>query len=255
MDLKSESCPRGFWPVFKGESFDIWTPDTGSYYAWADPKALLTELQKKRLASGRKKDSPFSEFDAFRLNDRNTLPCLNPRIAFRDVTRSTDSRTVRVALIPPNVFVTNKGPFFLWPRGDVSDQAYLLGVLSSIPLDWYARRFVEISLNYYVLNPFPIPRPARADPLRQRVVALAGRLACPDERFGPWAEAAGVAYGPLAEDDRDDKVCELDAVAALLYGLDERHVVHVFETFHEGWDPGPRLAAVLSHFRRWRDRT
>jgi len=29
MDLESERCPRGFWPVFKGESFDIWTPDTG----------------------------------------------------------------------------------------------------------------------------------------------------------------------------------------------------------------------------------
>jgi hypothetical protein len=30
MDLESETCPRAFWPVFKGESFDIWTPDTAS---------------------------------------------------------------------------------------------------------------------------------------------------------------------------------------------------------------------------------
>ena len=29
MDLESKSCPRGLWPVFKGESFDLWTPDTG----------------------------------------------------------------------------------------------------------------------------------------------------------------------------------------------------------------------------------
>jgi hypothetical protein len=29
MDLESESCPKGFWPVFKGESFDIWDPGCG----------------------------------------------------------------------------------------------------------------------------------------------------------------------------------------------------------------------------------
>ena len=26
MDLDSEECPDGFWPVYKGESFDIWSP-------------------------------------------------------------------------------------------------------------------------------------------------------------------------------------------------------------------------------------
>ena len=37
MDLESEDCPDGFWPVYKGESFDLWTPDTGTYYAFANP--------------------------------------------------------------------------------------------------------------------------------------------------------------------------------------------------------------------------
>ena len=36
MDFKSTEKPRGFWPVFKGESFDIWEPDTRIYYAWGD---------------------------------------------------------------------------------------------------------------------------------------------------------------------------------------------------------------------------
>ena len=33
----------------------------------------------------------------------------------------------------------------------------MLGVLASIPLDWYARRFVELSLNFFILKAFPIP--------------------------------------------------------------------------------------------------
>jgi len=252
MDVKSKERPRGFWPVFKGESFDLWTPDTGTYYAWADPKKVLPHLQQKRLRGGRNQNSPFSEFDPGVLRNTKTLPCLRPRIAFRDVTRSTDTRTVRAALVPPEVFITNKGPYLLWPRGDLRDEAYLLGVLSSLPLDWYARRFVEVSVNFFIFNPFPVPRSPADHRLRRRASELAGRLACPDDRFAAWAEQVGVACGPLAPDEQEDMIHELDAVVAHLYGLTEKHLVHIFETFHEGWDYEPRLRATLRHFRGWK---
>lgn len=254
MDVKSKDRPEGFWPVFKGESFDLWTPDTGTYYAWADPKNMLPHLQQKRLRGGRSKNSPFSEFDPLWLRDPKTLPCLRPRIAFRDVSRSTDTRTLRAALVPPEVFITNKGPYLLWPRGDARDEAYLLGVLSSLPLDWHARRFVEVSMNFFIFNPLPIPRAPADHPLRRRAVELAGRLACPDDRFAAWAEAVGVECGSLSSDDKEDRIRELDAVVAHLYGLDEKHVVHMFETFHEGWDYEDRLRAMLKHFGEWKRR-
>ena len=49
-------------------------------------------------------------------------------------------------------------------------------------------------------------------------------------------------------------VHELDAVVAHLYGLTEVQLVHVFETFHEGWGYQDRLDGVLAHFRDWRGR-
>jgi hypothetical protein len=255
MDLASARRLPGYWPVFKGESFDLWAPDTGRYYAWADPDLVLPALQEKRLRGARTGKSAFSEFGAEWLHDPTTLPCHQPRVAFRDITNRTNQRTMIAALLPPRVFVTNKGPCFLWPRGSAADQAYLLGVLASVPLDWYARRFVEMNVNFFLLNPFPVPRPGAKDRRRQRVVALAGRLACPDERFAGWAEAVGVACGPLADDAKEDAVHELDAVVAHLYGLTEKQLVHVFETFHEGWDYEERLRATLRHFRAWQART
>ncbi len=39
---------EGYWPVFKGESFDIWQADRGVYYAWADPEKMVKHLHKKR---------------------------------------------------------------------------------------------------------------------------------------------------------------------------------------------------------------
>ena len=245
-----EDRTDGFWPVYKGESFDLWEPDTGRYYAWADPEPVLEWLQKKRVRAGKsRRDSAHREFPAEHLRDPSTLPCYAPRVAFRDGTNRTNQRTVIACLVPSEVFIANQAPYLLWPRGDEKDQAYLLGILCSIPLDWYARRFVETHVSYFVFNPLPIPRLDRDDSLWRRVVEVAGRLACPDERFAQWAEAVGVACGPLGADAKMDAIHELDALAARLYGLSERQLVHVFETFHEGWDHETRLRGVLRHYR------
>lgn len=246
MDLDSADCPDGFWPIFKGASFDIWTPDTGTYYAWGDPGELLPHLDaKRRRARVMKAEMPATWFH----NPAN-LPCRSPRIAFRDVTNRTNTRTVVASLVPWEVFLTNKGPYLLWPRGDELDQAYLLGMLCSIPLDWYARRFVETNLNFFIFNPLPIPRPARDCVLWQRVVRVSGRLAACDERFSDWADAVGVECGPLDEGKKTDLIHELDALSGQLYGLREYQLQHCFETFHEGWDYTDRWAGVREHFRR-----
>jgi len=250
----SKARPGGFWPVYKGTSFDIWNPDTGTYYARADPNNLVPRLQAKRERGSRNRRSAFSEFDSAWVQDPSTMPCWKARIAFRHVTRATDTRTMRAALLPPEVLITNHGPYFLWPRGDERDEALLLGVLCSIPLDWYARRFVEVNMNFHILNPFPIPRPSRQNPLWRRAVALAGRLACPDGRFSEWAEAVGVEVGPLDPGLKDDMIAELDAVVGHLYGLSEPQLRHIFETFHEGWDYSARLEATLKHFHTWEER-
>ncbi|RIK74178.1 MAG: hypothetical protein DCC67_16905, partial [Planctomycetota bacterium] len=268
MDLESDGCPAGFWPVYKGESFDLWQPDSGTYYAWADPAVVTSHLQDKRRRGRKLRSSAYFEFQHDRpaawWNDPHTLPCYGPRIAFRDVTRATDSRTIRAALVPPRVFVNHKAPYLILVRGSEAEEAYLLGLLSSLQLDWYARRFVENSMAFFILAPFPVPRPPVDAPLRRRTIALAGRLAAADDRFAAWAAAVGVECGPLDAAAKFDHICELDAVVAHLYGLQERHLVHIFETFHEGWEPGAvadhptlgdynqRLGETLEHFRRWR---
>jgi hypothetical protein len=81
------------------------------------------------------------------------------------------------------------------------------------------------------------------------VKLLAGRLASPDKRFETWAKAVGVGCGPLQDGEKQEMIAELDAVVAHLYGLAEKQLAHIFETFHEGWDYEPRLQATLRHFR------
>lgn len=110
---------------------------------------------------------------------------------------------------------------------------------------------METHVDYHVLNPLPVPRPSPQDPLRGRVITLAGTLASPDGRFAGWAGRLGVACGPLDADEKQDHIRELDAVVAHLYGLTESQLVHIFETFHEGWDHEERLRATLRHYQTW----
>ena len=253
MDLKSKKCPVGFWSVFTGRSFNIWEQDTKKYYAYAKPKKVNDWLYGKRLNSYKKQKRVYSEFSPDYIRDKNTLSCFKPRIAFRDVGSADRPRTIHISLIPPEVFLVHKAPYFLFPRGDEKDEAFLLGVLSSIPLDWYARLFVSTNnVGFFLLNTFPIPRPPRKNPLWKRVVALSGRLASPDNRFAKWAEAVGVEHGKLDEDEKNNMIYELDAVVAHLYGLSEKQLIHIFETFHRTWNYEPRLKAVLKYYNFWK---
>ena len=252
MDLKSKKCPKGFWPVFTGRSFNIWEQDTKKYYAYAEKK-VSDWLYEKRLNSYGSQNSVYSEFSLDYIKNKNTLPCFKPRIAFRDVGSADRPRTIHVSLIPPKVFLVHKAPYFLFPRGNEKDEAFLLGVLSSIPLDWYARLFISTNnVGFFLLKTFPVPRPSKENSLWKRVVALSGCLASPDKRFSKWAKAVGVECSKLDEERKNNMIYELDAVVAHLYGLSEKQLTHIFETFHRTWDYTYRLKAVLKHYNSWK---
>ncbi len=106
-------------------------------------------------------------------------------------------------------------------------------------------------MDYYIFNGLPIPRLDRASVLHQRTIELSGRLAAVDDRYADWADAVGVEYGPLDEDTKQEKIYELDAVVAHLYGLTREHVEVIFETFHENWDHEERLTRVLEYYDEW----
>ena len=241
------------WPVYGGKSFDLWEPELwkrdGELGFVLEPAIGLAELERKRQRS----DVWRAHFLPDVLRDPRTMPHYRPRILFRDITRATDSRTSRACLVPPNVFAHNKAPSLLWPKGDECDQAYLLGVMSSVPFDWFARRRVEVNMNYFILNSLPVPRPPRDDPRWERAVGLAGRLACIDERYAEFGAAVGVVVGPVEPTEKSAMIAELDAVVAHLYGLEGSELELMFEDFpatEAGVSPA-RRAAVLEHFDRW----
>ena len=131
----------GLWPVLSGAGFNLWTPDTGEMFAWADLRSRHSDAPDQAAQSAAAsiiavlgvRQGPGAA-------DPTTLPCQAPAAGLPR--RDEPYESAGPSSAPSSratVVLTNKAPFFLWPRGDERDQAYLLGVLSLIPLDWYAR--------------------------------------------------------------------------------------------------------------------
>lgn len=241
-------------PVLTGASFNLWDPDFGEPYAYANEEAIVELLQARRQRQIRLSSSAFYGMSDEWATDPATLPMKHARIAFRDVARATDTRTLLCCLLPPNIAVVHKAPYLVRQLGDPRDEAFLLGVMSSLPMDWYARRFIETTMSFTLLGGFPVPRPATDDSLFVRVAENAARLAAVDKRFTEWASEVGVLVGSVeTQAEKDDLIAELDALVGLLYGLDRDQFSHIFETFHVGWDYRPRLEASLAHYDSWAD--
>ena len=222
---------REVWPVCAGSSFNLWEPDTGDYYDSVDAAAIRDHLHAKRLSQHQTSTSAFADLPAEVIKDPRTLPCLQPRIAFRDVTNPTNTRTFICALIPPRRVLAHQAPYLLQTQGSPADEAYVLGVLSSMIFDWQTRQTTELHMTFEQLNQTSIPDPGAGHPVRDRVATIAGRLAAADGRFKEWAQQTGATPAPVPDDEREELLVELDACVAVLYGLDAADIAVLYDTF------------------------
>ena len=252
----SEPRPGEVWPVYSGKSFNLWQPDTGHYYDSVDAVSITKHLHQKRLSQSHTARSAFAELPERVLDDPSTLPCRHARIAFRNVTNPTNTRSIVGALVPPDRVIAHHAPYLLRTAGTARDEAYVLGVLSSMACDWQIRRTVELNLTFEQLSLLTIPDAGDGHPVRDRVVEIAGRLAAVDQRFSEWAAEVGVPVGSANDEMvKEDLICELDACVAHLYGLDEADLAVLYSTFDAKRPDryADHHTAVLGHFRRWRE--
>lgn len=152
-----------------------------------------------------------------------------PRVAFRDVARATDSRTVRAALVPPGSFLTNTAPYLAFADDRPSDRMTCLALMNSLPFDWQARRFVETHVNFFIFEGLRLPE--LSDETYDRLAELAGRLSCIDERYADFAASLGVEHGRLDPEEHERMRIEIDALVASAWELTAEELELVLSDF------------------------
>ena len=235
---------KGRIVVWKGSSFGQYDPHGDDPAGHGDAGEIETFLQRKRARS-REFRKVFPE-DI--LANPKTLPFHNARVAFRAVSRSTDSRTMISSLVPPKTPLTDRAPYIAVHLWGALDQAFILGIFNSLAFDWQARRSVETTLSYFILNGLTFPSPSLSP--WEHIGAHAARLSCVDERFADFAAAAGVECGPLGDARRQDLRAEIDALVAHAYGLTEDELRFIFTDFTENAVPPAYRQQVLEKFER-----
>ena len=213
-------------PLWKGESFYQYDP-RGAAARWCpESDAVWKKVRKPRpgLRSQVTRVVPVADRRQAVLVELDRA-----RVAFRDVSRSTDSRTVIACLVPPGVFLTNTAPYLAFVDGDETTQAVCLGVMNSLPFDWQARRFVEIHVNFFILEGLVVPRLDDED--SDMVARCTARLSAADDRFSGFARASGVDVGPLSQVERQRLLVEIDARVARAWDLTPDDLAVMFDDF------------------------
>ncbi|MCK5473703.1 MAG: hypothetical protein KAI59_06685, partial [Planctomycetes bacterium] len=164
-------------------------------------------------------------------------------LAFRDITRATDSRTMIASFIPKSG-VLNTAPLIL--TGDtVSDRkkCCLLGNFNSFVLDFIVRQKIgHIHLNFFIVEQLPVLAPdfyedtcpwSKDQTLEDWISERVLKLTCTSNDMLPLAEAAG--FKPKVHKwktvDRAKLMAELDAAFFILYEIKREDVEYVLSTF------------------------
>lgn len=231
------------WPLWKGESFDQFDPHGADARICPPSEAACAKARKPRPGKGSllAAEVPLS---LRRQAVERTVG--SARIAFRDVTNRTNSRTVLACLVPAEHFLTNKAPYLAFVDEDRIAESACLALMNSLAFDWQARRFVETNVNFFILEGLKLP--AIDEETLRALAAPAARLSCPDERFSDFAAATGVECGPLGEDERRSLRAEIDARVALAWGLTADELEIVFADFTRDAVPDDYREAVRKRF-------
>jgi hypothetical protein len=139
-----------------------------------------------------------------------TEPWRRWRLAYRDISSPTNTRSLIAAILPPGSVSTHT-IFCLRTRASLPTQLYLCGMLNSLVADWFVRRYLGAHVTTRLMARLPVPRVPPADARRRRVVRLAARLM----RTPADEHAQG----------------ELHMVAAQLYGLGREAMATIASDF------------------------
>ena len=230
-------------PLWKGESFDQFDPQGAEARVCPASEEVLRKVRKSRPGAGSLLSDQISIADRLAAVAR-TVP--RARVAFRLISRATDSRTVRACLVPPERFLVNSAPYLAFIDDAPACEAVCLALMNSLVFDWQARRFVEANMNHYILEGRWVPE--LDDETLTALAAAAARLSCQDERFADFAKATHVTVGVLDDGERVRLRILIDALVARAWGLTAAELELVFDDFTEDAVPPAYREAVRQRF-------
>lgn len=233
-------------PLWEGKQFHQFDANFAEPRYWLDEKTARSELISPRVKAVRR------ELEKFGVADEPDPECIrlnydSYRMAFRDVTASTNERTVIATVLPPKRFcphtvsleqvyhdVVTKQGHSSKSYLESAERLYITSVFNSFVLDWFIRKSVTSHVSFFFVYNIPMPRLLANDPRIAPIVKRAARLICTTPEFDELAKAVGLQSHHEGATDPTERArlrAELDGLVAHLYGLTEEEFAHILSTF------------------------
>lgn len=226
-DVAKELLSKGYLVLHEGKTFHHYDD------RWGERPRYLVSLKKV----GDKKDW----LDASQFY----------RLAFRDVSSSTNERTAIFSYLPPALFL-NTSPCERQPGNRSNASAlFLMALANCFTSDWGIRLKVAAHVNLFILLNSPLGVDLS---LKTFLAHSALRLTCNHKGYEPlWREQLGKEWRektkePLnfpavaKESDRWEIRGAIDALVASSYKLNREQYTHILSTFnHKSYEKAPKV--------------
>ncbi|MFA9503242.1 Eco57I restriction-modification methylase domain-containing protein [Natrinema sp. H-ect1] len=193
------------------------------------------------------------------------LDCTEYRIAYRDIARSTDERTMIASVIPKGVVCHHKIPTFrpykinpseedlaenplhsVYERIFTDKELFVaLGLINSVPFDYLMRTKIDSTLVFYKIMESQAPRLTKGDEWFDHIWTRAAKLNCYGDEFAEMRDRLNTD-AVTEPDERENLQAELDAGAFHAYGLDRNQTEFILEDFDTVQNPRRMTDEYLS---------
>ncbi|WP_343292855.1 DNA methyltransferase [Vandammella animalimorsus] len=267
-DLFLEKPAKKLLPLYEGKMIWQFSHRLDGAQYWLDTADFDERLRSKELHRmaqdlGIKKAEAEKHASAIRF-DREYV-----RLAFRDIARDTDERTLIFALLPtacgvgntinisvPKRYASQGGSVVVQPVSALR-LLFALAWFNSLVVDWLARFMIQIHANKTYLYRLPMPQPADEDILASADYRTLARNALLLTLRADWDDfahdlagamraldvtAAGV---PATAKAADQLRADNDRIVARLYGLGDAELAHMLGSFAVMAKKRPEYLALL----------
>lgn len=279
---------KGDYPVYGGENIHQYVYDSAVDEAVEPPqfwsksitsgKSAHERIREKKFNKGYLKRSIYEEFggeetsksqvhfvDELLQEKRGSdlseedvlLDCTEYRVAYRDVARSTDERTMIGTVLPPEFVclhtlqtfqpyeiepteqdLTNDRLHSAYERIFTDEELFVtVGLLNSIPFDFLMRTKIDTHIVKYKLEESQMPRLTEGDDWFEYIWPRAARLNCYGDEFDEMRDRLGGIEPATEREERREIQAEIDAAAFHAYGLDREQTTFVLDDFHRVQNP------------------
>lgn len=172
------------------------------------------------------------------------------RMAFRDISSSTNERTAIFAIIPPGSLFGNQAPCEPTPQNRPNKLAlYVSAVANSYVFDYLLRQRVQTHVNLFILMAVPMPRTnaAMQNFLNHATLRLSSnhvgfKSLWEEQLAGTWRETSAFMTMPVVTEEsaRWHLRAAIDAITARAFGLSREQYDYILSCFsHKSFPDAP----------------